>query len=53
MSQLWDDAGRLAHIENKFSVIDFTYDAAAEVRSETDLVTGTSPVTTNYWRYQN
>jgi len=56
----WDNASRMTRISNVFSTIDFTYDAAGQLQTETNNVSGsaerslpttsvTAPVTCRIW----
>jgi YD repeat-containing protein len=54
ISQEWDAAGRMTRISNSFSIIDYNYDDAGQVRTEGTTVTesgGLSEV--RYCRYPN
>jgi len=54
ISRSWDDANRLASITNKWSSIDFAYDAAGQMIWEGDEIAGSGGRTqTNYYRYPN
>ena len=50
----WDDAHRLRSIENKFSRIEYDYDAAGQVLNERNIVAGSGGITRTYYdRYPN
>ncbi len=50
----WDDASRMTRISNIYSIIDYTYDQAGQVRTEGTTVTGGGPVReVRYCRYPN
>ncbi|HSH39294.1 MAG TPA: RHS repeat-associated core domain-containing protein, partial [Chthoniobacterales bacterium] len=50
----WDNAHRLTHTRNKFSSIDYSYDAAGQVKTETNNIAGSGGGTTlTYLRYPN
>ena len=54
ISRVWDPAGRLLSLSNVFSTIDYEYDDAGQVKSETTTVTGSgAPKVVSYWRYPN
>ena len=54
ISQDWDDAGRMTRISNSFSIIDYTYDDAGQVRTEGTTVTGSGGLAeVRYCRYPN
>ena len=40
ISSLWDDASRMTRTWNNFSIIDYTYDEAGQVRTEGTTITG-------------
>jgi RHS repeat-associated protein len=52
IDRVWDNASRMTRISNLFSTIDYAYDAAGQIASETNNIPGSGgPVTTNYFRY--
>ncbi len=54
IGRVWDDANRLTRISNIYSIIDYTYDQAGQVRTEGTTVTGGGPVReVRYCRYPN
>jgi len=44
IEQVWDDANRMTRILNNFSIIDYTYNEAGQVRTEGTTVTGDTAV---------
>ena len=54
IARTWDAANRLTNISNKFSAVDYQYDAAGQALSEGNAITGSNGhVVTNYSRYPN
>jgi len=54
VSRLWGDANRLLRIENSFSIIDYTYDEAGQVETESTTVAGSGGTNVvRYCRYPN
>jgi RHS repeat-associated protein len=52
ISRSWDDANRLASITNRWSSIDYGYDASGQVMLEGNEIAGSGGRTqTNYYRY--
>ena len=54
IDRIWDDANRLTRIWNNFSIIDYQYDEAGQVRTEGTTVTGDGVAReVRYCRYPN
>ena len=52
ITRIWDTANRLTRIENSVSRIDYTYDDAAQVQTETSTIVGAGGFgATKYYRY--
>ena len=50
----WDDANRMTKIWNNFSTVEYSYDEAGQVRTESTTVTGDAgPKVVRYCRYPN
>jgi len=54
VSRVWDDANRLMRIENSFSIIEYSYDEAGQVQTESTTVAGSAGTNVvRYCRYPN